>query len=213
MRNEVIKKISLDSWNMCGEFRRSVIMFRVDHESHMVEFEQINEIAPTWDSFVNLLLADKDCFAELAWFRHNNLRNNDIYIDYHEGRSGCKRATLYSYRPTHHKWAKGAKRAKMGELYVSCNDKLELPEKIFFDDLLDLVHTIECRYANHRLWYAPLNKAGQNFLEILDSGNPLKRDRFKYLKWDAHRPLRTTESVCGGYVAATGEDEDEVVEF
>ena len=67
MREEVIKKIKLDSENYWCDNNGSYYAVRINHSNHTIEFEDLGGASPDWNAFKNFCLSDKDMVKELKW--------------------------------------------------------------------------------------------------------------------------------------------------
>lgn len=178
MRNSVVKKIRLDSDQTWNDNKGAYMMVMIDHDSHRIEFENLNSAAPDLDAMINFFLHDKDALKELKWASREYKRTFPIFWRERVGSSGCWDLKL-CYSTVRHMWAVSNRQTQHEaySLHVSCCDKLnEGIDDIFSGDLLDLL--LKLREGEH------LSKE--------------KRMYFKYVRF-TEKELIICRSGCGDF--------------
>ncbi|MCR4991725.1 MAG: hypothetical protein K6A45_01630 [Lachnospiraceae bacterium] len=119
MREVVFKKVALNGgWRS----HNSVIMLKVDHVNHTVNFTQLGDMAHRnidFTALVRLLSTDKDIRKEFRWVNKEYKRVFPASVDFYKGVSGCRQWTVnvHSYRGFEDVlWD------KVATLYVSAGD-------------------------------------------------------------------------------------------
>ena len=81
MRKVVVKKLILESYDIWGRTGKtnSEIMLQIDHNFHGISMVTRGFDKPNTEAFINMLLCDKDVFAELQWAQTVCSKENILY--------------------------------------------------------------------------------------------------------------------------------------
>lgn len=74
-----------------------MIMLKVDHVNHMIDFTQLSDCCTRnvdFTALAMLILTDKDIRKEFKWVREEYKRNAPASVDFYEGVSGCREWTV-----------------------------------------------------------------------------------------------------------------------
>ena len=177
MREEVIKKIKLDSENYWCDNNGSYYAVRINHSNHTIEFEDLGGASPDWNAFKNFCLSDKDMVKELKWALTEYTRKYPVFIKERNGMSGCYDITLYISKATH-EWAEELAGKKVLNVHISCADKLNegIPD-MFAGDLLEILYFMKN--------------------DIICNIGKEKRQYYKYMKLRKNPQVERISSVCG----------------
>lgn len=143
-RNEVVKKVSFDTWGGWTDAQKSFYLVRIDHEQHIVDFAFVDGADPQEESIINFLLSDKDVRQELEWAAREYRRKYPVFVKRYEGQSGCRETTLWISKATRN-WAVGQdfrSCEKVAEWYVSCFGKMGNLGPFFSGDLLSMLQAV-----------------------------------------------------------------------
>lgn len=187
---KVVKcKNATHTWTSGGA---PLLIFHVDHATHMIHMELLKGCDPTIDDIVNILTTDRDCVHEIRWAATHYKRKGTVTIDEYVGVSGCRSIKLSTTRlPA---WALGWNFSLHENilLNISMYGKVGNGLKDWFSgDMLDIITYLNKDYDN---FYRNLKELVEQKRKWMEN-----KKEYRYIRFNENRNRHAFCSLCGHF--------------